>query len=78
MPDLTIEELREELGRERAEQEARHQALLDQLSRESNPPSAVQQEKENRRLMSDGYAAAAAEREGDGEDEGDGESDGAA
>ena len=73
MPDTTIEDLRQALDRQREEQEARHQALLDQLRTPARPRNAAEQESENRRLMSSSLAANAAEREAAkrGEDGGD-------
>ncbi len=58
MPDLTIEELRTELDRQREEQEARHQALLDHLSRDDRPLTQA----EVNRTMANGYAAEADRR----------------
>jgi hypothetical protein len=70
MPDeTTIEDLRAELERQREEQEARHQALLDHLARDGRPMTQA----DASRTMRDGYAAEAERRvreaaEGEGDE----------
>jgi hypothetical protein len=61
--ETTIEDLRAELERQREEQAARHQALLDHLTRDGRPMTQA----DASRTMRAGYAAEAERREQEGE-----------